>query len=63
MRHDLKIDWDEYQAPKITVEPKASVHIEIAREPVLEITVIEETIPPKREERLIRRHRTYWNAT
>ncbi|HHU22240.1 MAG TPA: hypothetical protein GXZ52_02300 [Clostridiales bacterium] len=47
MRHDLKIDWDEYQAPKITVEPKASVHIEIAREPVLEITVIEETIPPE----------------
>lgn len=44
-RHDLKINWDEYQNPKITVEPKASVHIEIVREPVLEFTVVEEFIP------------------
>ncbi|MGE4354054.1 MAG: DUF6470 family protein [Oscillospiraceae bacterium] len=43
--HDVKIQWDDYQTPKIIVEPKASVDVYVAREPLIEYTVIEQTIP------------------
>lgn len=46
--HDLKIEWDDYQAPQITVEPKASVDVSVAREPYLEFTVVEQAIPPEK---------------
>jgi hypothetical protein len=46
--HDLRIEWDDYQAPQITVEPKASVDIAIEQEPYLEFTVIEQEIPPEK---------------
>jgi hypothetical protein len=45
LRHDLKIAWDEYQTPIITVEPKPAVYVEIVREPNVEYTVVELTIP------------------
>lgn len=44
-KQDLVINWDQFQTPVITVEPKASVNVEIAREPILEFTVVEEYIP------------------
>lgn len=44
-KHDLVINWDQFQTPVITVEPKASVEVELAREPILEFTVVEEYIP------------------
>ncbi|MGI5935637.1 MAG: DUF6470 family protein [Oscillospiraceae bacterium] len=46
--HDVKIEWNKYQAPEFTVEPKAEVYVELSREPRLEITVVEEHIPPQR---------------
>ncbi|NLF34951.1 MAG: hypothetical protein GX585_03180, partial [Clostridiales bacterium] len=44
-KHELKINWDAYQAPTITVEPKASVHVEVVQEPAIAYTVVEMTIP------------------
>lgn len=44
-KHDLKINWDNFQSPVITVEPKASVNVQIVREPHIEYTVVELTIP------------------
>lgn len=46
-RHDLKINWDEFQSPVITVEPKASVDVQVVRKPTVEYTVVELTIPPE----------------
>jgi hypothetical protein len=46
-KHEVKISWDEYQAPVITVEPKASVNVQMAQEPNVEITVVEMSIPPE----------------
>lgn len=46
-KHDLRIDWDEFETPVITVEPKASVDVQIVREPSIEFTVVELTIPPE----------------
>lgn len=45
-RHDLKINWNNFQTPTITVEPKASVDVQVVTEPYIEYTVIEEEIPP-----------------
>ena len=47
-KHDLKIEWDEFQVPQITVQPKASVHIDMVREPQIAVTVVEESIPPEK---------------
>lgn len=44
-KHDLKINWDAFQSPVITVEPKASVDVQIVQEPHIEFTVVEQTIP------------------
>jgi hypothetical protein len=46
--HDLKIEWDDYQSPQITVEPKASVDIRVVQEPYIEISVAEKMIPPEK---------------
>lgn len=46
-KNDLVINWNQFQTPIITVEPKASVEVQLAREPVLEFTVVEEYIPPE----------------
>ncbi len=43
--HEVKIIWDEYQTPSITVEPKASVNVELSPKPSIEFTVVEQTIP------------------
>ncbi len=45
--HEVKISWDEYQSPVITVEPKASVNVELAKRPSVKITVVELSIPPE----------------
>ncbi|NCB50712.1 MAG: hypothetical protein EOM54_02345 [Clostridia bacterium] len=47
-RHDIRIEWDDFQTPQITVEPKASVDINVAQEPYLEFTVVEESIPAEK---------------
>lgn len=44
----VRIEWDKYVPPEFTVDPKAEVRVELAREPRLEITVVEEHIPPHR---------------
>ncbi|MEL4106751.1 DUF6470 family protein [Oscillospiraceae bacterium WX1] len=44
---DVTISWDDYQAPVITVEPKASVNVYLATEPHLEFKVIEQSFPPE----------------
>jgi len=44
-KHDLKINWDNFQSPTITVEPKATVDVKLAQEPSIEYTVVEVTIP------------------
>lgn len=46
--HDLKIEWDNYQTPQVTVEPKASVDVVVEQEPSIEFTVIEQMIPPEK---------------
>lgn len=45
---DLRINWDEFQSPVITVEPKASVDVHLVQEPSVEYTVVELEIPPER---------------
>jgi hypothetical protein len=47
-RHDLKIEWDDFQTPQITVEPKASIDISVVQEPSIEYTVVEQMIPPEK---------------
>lgn len=44
-RHDLKINWDSFQSPVITVEPKAAVDVRMVQKPSVEYTVVEMTIP------------------
>ncbi|MPM09135.1 hypothetical protein SDC9_55451 [bioreactor metagenome] len=46
-KHDLKIIWDNFQSPVITVEPKASVKINMVQEPSVQYSVVELTIPPE----------------
>ncbi|MPM97961.1 hypothetical protein SDC9_145142 [bioreactor metagenome] len=46
-KHDLKITWNDYQTPVITVEPKPSVSVEMIQEPQVQITVVEMSIPPE----------------
>ena len=43
--NEVKISWDEFQSPSITVEPKASVNVEMVQKPSVEFTVVEQTIP------------------
>ena len=45
--YDVEITWDEMQLPSITVEPKPSVNIQLATRPAMEVTVVEEEIPPE----------------
>lgn len=44
---DISINWDEYQAPVITVDPKPSVEIWLAQEARVEIKIVEQTYPPE----------------
>ncbi len=46
-KSDLVIKWGKYEPPVITVEPKASVEIELIQEPVVECRVVEMEIPPE----------------
>lgn len=46
-RHELKINWDDFQSPVITVEPKASVDVQVVQKPAVTCTVVELTIPPE----------------
>ena len=45
--YELNIIWDQYQAPKIRLEPKASVEVRLAQEPRIEYRMVEEMIPPR----------------
>lgn len=46
-KHDLKIIWDDFQSPVITVEPKALVKINMVQEPSVKYSVVELTVPPE----------------
>jgi len=46
-KDDLKISWDDFQMPVITVEPKASVNIQMIQKPSVEYSVVELEIPPE----------------
>jgi hypothetical protein len=46
-KSDVVIKWGKYEPPEITVEPKASVNIELAQEPIVECKVVEMEIPPE----------------
>lgn len=46
-KHELSINWDEYQRPVISVEPKPSVEIQLEQEPQISCTVVELSIPPE----------------
>ena len=43
-RYDMRISWDPFESPSITVEPKPSVRIEMLQEPKVEISVVEDYI-------------------
>ena len=43
--HEVVISWDEFQSPNITLEPKASVNVELAQRPSIEFSVVEQSIP------------------
>ncbi len=45
--YELNIVWDQYQAPRIRLEPKASVEIRLAQEPRIEYRMVEQMIPPR----------------
>lgn len=45
-KNDVRIVWDEFQTPKIKVEPKASVKVHLEQEPRVEFKVVELEIPP-----------------
>jgi hypothetical protein len=47
-KNDLKIKWDEFQTPVITVEPKPPyVTVDLEKKPALEFTVVEQAYPPE----------------
>jgi hypothetical protein len=46
-KSDIVIKWGKYEPPEITVEPKASVNVELAQEPIIECEVVEMEIPPE----------------
>ena len=44
-KQEIRINWDKYQIPEISVEPKASVEIQLGQEPQVSCQVVELTIP------------------
>jgi hypothetical protein len=46
-KNDLVIKWGKYEPPIITVEPKASVNVELVQKPSVECEVVEVSIPPE----------------
>jgi hypothetical protein len=44
---DVKIVWDDYQAPVIRLDPKPYVNVEMAQDARVEFKVVEQSIPPE----------------
>jgi hypothetical protein len=44
---DVKIIWDDYQAPVIRIDPKPYINVELAQEARVEFKVVEQSIPPE----------------
>ena len=44
---DVKIIWDDYQAPMIRLDPKPYVNVELEQDAHVEFRVVEQSIPPE----------------